>query len=277
MTANLSDPRANDVVCQKAMENEFVIRFEMTCDGGVRSRVGSVSSQPQISLGNGVEIFASNVGGCRRFGRGICGKNGGDAVKNLDGRWNGVFVSSIRWPWGFGLGCAEAGCESSCSVSYEMDSRIGCGHGFDSCVASTTTESRTPHGHGHGHDHDHDHDCGFDCHEPSWSWPRRSAPCSHDSEESSRPTRRVGAKMKVCLADCSLGYGLVSGAAVLELSLWYGVGAERRSLGRDGPRGEEILVDPRTSLLCQIEAVLCDHNFLRRLSWQHVEGDAEAM
>lgn len=87
----------------------------------------------------------------------------------------------------------------------------------------------------------------------------------------------MDARTKVFLADCSLGYGLVSGAAALELSLWYGGGAERRSLSRDGPRGEEILVDPRTSLLCQIEAVLCDHNFLRRLSWQHVEGDAEAM
>jgi hypothetical protein len=257
------------------METDSVIHFEMTCDGGVRSRVGSVSSQPQISSGNGVEMSALNGGGCRRFGREIYGKNGGDAVKNLDGRWNGVFVSSIRWPWSFELGCAEAGCGFSCSVSYEMNSRIGCGCGFDSCVASTTTESRTPHG--HGHDHDHDHDCGYDCPESSWSWPRKSAPCSHDSEESSRPTRRVGAKTKVCLADCSLGYGLVSGAAALELSLWYGGGAERRSLSRDGPRGEEILVDPRTSLLCQIEAVLCNHNFLRRLSWQHVEGDAEAM
>lgn len=175
VTANLYDSsKASDVVCQNGMENDFVIRFEMTCDGGVRSRVGSVSSQPQISSGNGAEIFASNVG--RRSARGICGKNGGDAVKNLDGRWNGVFVSSIQWPWSFELGCAEAGCESSCSVSFEMDSRIGCGYGFDSCVASTTTESRTPHGHGHDHDHDHDHDCGYDCPEPSWSWPRRSAP-----------------------------------------------------------------------------------------------------
>lgn len=216
MTANLYDSRVNDVVCQKAMETDFVIRFEMTCDGGVRSRVGSVSSQPQISPGNGAEIFASNVGGYRRFEREICGKTGGDAVKNLDGRWNGVFFSSVRCPWSFELGCAEAGCGSSCNVSYETNSRIGCGYGFDFCVASTTTESRNPHG--HGHDHGHDHGCGYDCPESSWAWRLRSAPCSHDSEESSLPTRRVGAKMKVCLADCSLGYGLVSGAAALELS-----------------------------------------------------------
>lgn len=255
-----------------------MIRFEMfrTCDGGVRSRVGCVSSQPQISPGNGVEIFASNSDGCRRIGRGICGKNGGDAVKNLDGRWNDVFVSSIRL-WSFGLGCAEVGCEPSCSVSYETGSRIGCGCGFDSCVASRMTESRTPHGHGHDHDHDHGCGCGYGCPESSWSWPPRSAPCSHDSEGSGLPTRRGRARMKVCLADCSLGCGLVSGAAAMEPSLWDGGGAERRSLSRDGPRGEEILVDPRTSLLCQIEAVLWNHNFLRRLSWQHVEGDAEAM
>lgn len=234
MTANPYGSKANDGVCQQEMETDFVIRFEMlrTCDGGVRSRVGCVSSQPQISPGNGVEIFASNGGGCRRIGRGICGKNGGDAVKNLDGRWNGVFVSSIR-PWSFGLGCAAAGCESSCSVSYERGSRIGCDCGFDSCVASRMTESRIPHGHGHDHDHDHDHGCGcgYDCPESFWLWTRRSAPCSHDNEVSSLPTRRVGAKMKVCLADCSLGCGLVSGAAALELNLWDGGGAERRSLG----------------------------------------------
>jgi hypothetical protein len=72
------------------------------------------------------------------------------------------------------------------------------------------------------------------------------------------------------------GCGLVSDACALALSLW-GDGAGESNPSCDGPRGEEILVDPRMSLLCQIEAVLCNHNFLRRLSWQHVEGDAEAM
>ena len=50
-----------------------------------------------------------------------------------------------------------------------------------------------------------------------------------------------------------------------------------RNRDRDEGHGEEMEVDRRASNLDRFEPDPCVHRFLRRLSWQHIDGDAETL
>lgn len=125
-----------NVDCWQVVATVSVMGFELlrVCAGGV-SRVGNVSCRLQILSESGREIVVSSGGGLRRrLGKEICGKSDGDAVRGLDDRENGVFVSWIR-TWSLDLDRAVAGCAPSCNVSCVTSSETGCGCGFDFCVA----------------------------------------------------------------------------------------------------------------------------------------------
>lgn len=168
VTASLYGSRMN-VDCWQVVATVSVMGFELlrVCDGGV-SRVWNVSCRLQILLESGSEIVVSSGGGLRRrLGKEICGKSDGDAVRGLDDRENGVFVSWIR-TWSLDLDRAVAGCVPSCSVSDVTSSETDCGFDFDFYVAWMRTVSRVPHGHDLGLDLGLAHGYGYGYSESSW-------------------------------------------------------------------------------------------------------------